>query len=217
MASNRDWDRAETAVDGHADELRAMTTHTELYAWATDNKLATKTLWPKVKHVMKTRLGIDYNAMREAALTAQAADVAAAAADAPVVELWTAGDAEVSTFAVCDETGEQAWYGEFGEHDRMFTGDDLSAEHAAADKAVFLAGKVREDAGLDTIQLVIHACHPDVDAAALAGTAGRHRVAVTVDVDDQNPAVALCRAPGSRAWREVDLAVLLPAAQEATA
>lgn len=214
MSNKTDWETAETAVDAHADALRAMTTHTELYGWAKDNKLATQALWPKVKTVMRQRLGIDYNAIRDQVTAQRAAEVAAAATQAPVIELWSAGDAEVASFAVCDSTGEQSWYGEFRPEDRIYAGDDMSAEVSAADKAVFIAGKAREHAELPTIGLLLHTCHPDIDAADLAAAAARHRVAVEIDVDDQSPAIALCRAPGSHGWRDIRLEILLSATAE---
>ncbi|WP_045821448.1 hypothetical protein [Williamsia herbipolensis] len=211
MSSKTEWETAEKAVDTAADKLKAMTTHTELYGWAKDNKLDSRALWPKAKTVMRQRLGIDYNAIRERVTAERAAEVAAAATDAPEIELWSAGDAEVASFAVCDATGEQSWYGEFRSDDRIYAFDDLSAELSAADKAVFIAGKAREHAELSTIRLLLHTCHPDLDPADLAATASRHRVALSIDVDDQSPAVALCRAPGSHGWRDIRLDILLEA------
>lgn len=214
MSSTTEWETAEKAVAASADELTAMTTHTELYRWAKDNKLDSRALWPKAKTVMRQRLGIDYNAIREQVTADRAAEVAAAAADAPMIELWSAGDAEVASFAVCDATGEQSWYGEFRSDDRIYADDDLSAELSAADKAVFIAGKAREHADLSVIRLLLHTCHPDLDATDLAAAASRHRVAVDIDVDDQSPAIALCRAPGSHSWRDIRLDVVLAAGDD---
>ena len=70
---------------------------------------------------------------------------------------------------------------------------------------MFLAGKAREAIGADAVRLTILTTHPDLDAADLAATANRYRVIVDVEHTEQNPAVALTRAPGYRTWREIRL------------
>ena len=210
MSSTKaDWAKAETAVREHADELRTLDTHTALYGWAKTHKLDTRALWPKVKTEMRKQLGVDYNEIRDRVVAERAAQVVESAQDAPLIELWSAGDAEVSTFAVCNGDGTEAWYGEFHSNDNIYDrGDDLSAELSAAEKAVFLAGKALEHQGLEVVRLLLHTCHPDIDADSVAASAARHQVAITVDVAEQNPAVPQCRVPGYQSWHEVRLDTL---------
>ncbi|ETD30955.1 hypothetical protein [Williamsia sp. D3] len=209
MSTKADWTTAETAVRENADELRTLDTHTALYGWAKTHKLDTRTLWPKVKTEMRKQLGIDYNEIRDRVVAERAAQVVESAHEAPMIELWSAGDAEVSTYAVCNADGTEAWYGEFHSNDNIYDrGDDLSAELSAAEKAVFLAGKAREHQGLEVVRLLLHTCHPDIDADSVAASAARHQVAITVDVAEQNPAVPQCRVPGYQSWHEVRLDTL---------
>ena len=217
---NAEWAAAAAAVTAGADELRAATTHREIRAWADSAGMANRKLWPKVKTELRKQLGIDYDAIREQTTEREASEVAAAAEliDAPTVELYCAGDDEVGTYAVCAASDDrESWYGEFHPKDTIYrAGDDLSAEHSAADKAIYLAGQARQDAGLDAVRLVLHTSHHDLDTAVLAATASRHRVAVTLELSDQNPAIALCRAPGYRGWREIRLTTLFAPAEVAS-
>ena len=73
---------------------------------------------------------------------------------------------------------------------------------------MFLAGKAREHQGLEVVRLLLHTCHPDIDADSVAASAARHQVAITVDVAEQNPAVPQCRVPGYQSWHEVRLDTL---------
>ncbi len=215
-----DWDAAATAVTDGADELRAASTHREIRAWAESAGMANRKLWPKVKTELRKQLDIDYDALRSATTEREATEVAAAAEliDAPTVELYCAGDAEVGTYAVCAAADDhESWYGDFHPKDTIYReGDELSAERSAADKAIYLAGQARQNAGLDAVRLVLHTSHHDLDTASLAATASRHRVAVTLELSDQNPAIALCRAPGYRGWREIRLSSLFTPAEIAS-
>ncbi|MGK9274388.1 hypothetical protein KXR83_25660 [Williamsia muralis] len=217
MTQDQDWDTAEQAVTDGADQLRTATTHRDIRAWAQDAGVATKRLWPKVKTELRKQLDIDYDRLRDDTVAAEAAEVDAAAADAPVIELFCAGDDEVATYAVCAVRDDhESWYGQFHDKDIVYRpGDDLSAERSAADKAIYLAGKAREKAGLDTVRLILHTSHHELSAELLASTASRHRVAVTIELTDQNPAIALCRAPGYRTWREIKLDSLFTATEVA--
>ncbi|SIS23218.1 hypothetical protein [Williamsia sterculiae] len=213
MAHTEDemWDVAERAVADGADTLRSATTHRDIRAWATEAKVATKKLWPKVKTELRKQLDIDYDQLAADTVAREAAELAASADTAPLIELCAAGDAEVGSFAVCSARDDhESWYGEFHPQDRIYEdGDDFSAEHAAADKAVFLAGKVREKLDLPAVRLTVYSSHPDLDADALSASATRHRVVASVEYRDQNSAVALCRAPGYRTWREIRLPALI--------
>ncbi|WP_207844006.1 hypothetical protein [Williamsia soli] len=207
MTQTQDWDTAEQAVTDGAEQLITAKDHRQIRAWAVDAGVATKNLWPKVKTELRKQLDIDYDQIRADAIAAEAAHIEAAAKDAPVIELFCAGDDEVASYAVCAVADDhESWYGEFHAKDVIYrAGDELSAERSAADKAIYLAGKAREKAGLDTVRLIVHTSHHDLTAEDLSATASRHRVAVSIELTDQNPAIALCRAPGYRTWREIRL------------
>ena len=66
------------------------------------------------------------------------------------------------------------------------------------------------------MRLVLHTSHHELSADMLAATASRHRVSLTIEVTDQNPAIALCRAPGYRTWREIKLDSLVTATEVAS-
>ncbi|WP_020109776.1 hypothetical protein [Nocardia sp. 348MFTsu5.1] len=218
MSQNAEWNTAEQAVTDGADTLRAARTHRDIRMWAKDAGVATKALWPKVKTELRKQLDIDYDQLRADVTATEAAELAEQAANAPVIELCCAGDDEVGTYAVCAASNDhESWYGDFHAQDLLYrAGDDLSAERSAADKAVYLAGKAREKACLETVRLVLHTSHHELTAEHLAATAAKHRVAVTLELSDQNPAVALCRAPGYRTWREIKLDALISASQAAS-
>lgn len=218
MATNRrpktdaaDWKTAERAVRDNASALRSMTTHAELYTWAKENKLATKRLFPPFKTELRKQLHIDYEQLREQAVADRYAQLTAAAAEAPTITLCCAGDAEVSTFAVCNSEGGDPWYGDFHEEDPIYReGHQITADISAASKAIYLAGQAREYAGLEAINLALTTSNHELDADSLRKDTVRQRVLVTVELTDDNPALAMCRdLPGYRTWREVSLTDLL--------
>lgn len=206
------WDRAESAVSDHADTLRAATTHREIRAWAEEHDLTDPaSQWVKVKAELRKQLDIDYDDLRDAVTARETEALATAATTAPTVVLCIAGDAETGSFAVCHpEDDRQSWYGTFHPKDKTYIeGDDLSAEKSAAQKAIFLAGKLRQKINADAIALTILTTHPDLAAEDVAKEANTARVVVNVEHTEQNPAIALTRAPGYREWREIRLDSLL--------
>lgn len=220
LSQNEQWDRAATAVAEHADTLRDITTHRELRAWAEGQDLTDPaSQWVKVKTELRKQLDLDYDQLRADTLDSESKALAEAGDDAPTIHLCVAGDAEVNSYAVCAaDNDSESWYGEYHSKDRVYVeGDELSAEKSAAEKAVFLAGKVREAIGADVVRLTILTTHPDLDAADVAATANRARVVVTVEHTEQNPAVALTRAPGYRTWREIRLDRLVTSSAAPTA
>lgn len=212
MASNanQDWDTARNTVRDNASELAELSTHTELYQWAKDQKLATKSLFPKFKTELRKQLKIDYDQIKADTLAAREQQLLAAAAEAPRITLWTAGDVEVDSFAVCNTEGGDPWYGDLHERDNV--DDQDSADLAAARKAIYLAGQARAENELECVGLTVLTCNHHVTVEDLRVDMLRSRVAVTVEVVDdaaQNPALELCRTPGYRGWREVSLNDLL--------
>lgn len=211
----QDWDTAAAVVRDHADDLSAMTTHSELYTFAKENDLATKLLFPKFKTELRKQLRIDYEQLREQTLTARVKELEAQGKQAPTVELFAAGDIEVNSFAVCRANEEDPWYGTFHENDQVQTQDE--ADLSAARKAIYLAGKARENAGLEVLHLQLQVTNHAVTTKALMRDMLKNQVWVSVEIiDDPNgsPALELCRAPGFRGWREVSLNDLMEATDD---
>lgn len=213
----KDWDTARDSVRDNADTLRAMTSHSELFTWAKDHGIDTGSLFRKWKTELRKQLHLDYDTLRQQAFDARLTEMDAAANTAPQVTLFAAGDIEVNSFAVCSEHGDDPWYGEFRDTDRVE--DQDSADLEAARKAIYLAGQARDDKELDLIGLRLVVSNHRVTTRALQRDMLKHSVFVTVEVVDNgedNPALEVCRMPGFRTWREVSLTDLLNAAAEPT-
>ncbi|GAC62335.1 MULTISPECIES: hypothetical protein [Gordonia] len=206
----QDWDTAAAVVRDHADALASMGSHSELYSFAKEKNLATKLLFPKFKTELRKQLRIDYDQIRKDTLAARLVELEAAGETAPTITLFCAGDVEVDSYAVCRAEEEDPWYGTFHENDQV--ADQDHADESAARKAVYLAGKAREFAGLDIVHLRLSVTNHVVTRTALMRDMLKHKVWVTVDIVDDpngNPALELCRAPGFRGWREVSLGDLI--------
>ncbi|MCX4099159.1 hypothetical protein, partial [Nocardia sp. alder85J] len=169
MTTKTQWDAIAAAVTTHAEHLKTLTTHSELYAWAKEHDL-TGPQFGAVKHQFR-KIGIDYDAMREAANRARLAEMNAVAANGvPTIRLSAAGydpgadEDEAGGFAVCDAEGTALWYGTFHTQDRHYcAGDQVSADLSAASKAIFLASKAREHTKNDVARLVLTVTNPLID------------------------------------------------------
>lgn len=129
-------------VTEHIAELQALTNHRDLAAWADDHELMTQQRFPRFKKALLDH-GIDYAAMRSGARQE------AAAAATHEITLYSDAKASKLRFGICDQAGEPVWHGrDFDEND-----EQSAAEMAAAKKAVWLAGKVREREGLPVLKL----------------------------------------------------------------
>lgn len=129
-------------VAEHITELKALTIHTELKEWAEAHELMTQARFPRFKKALLEH-GIDYAAMRS--------EAAEARRNAATHEITLFSDAKASKFrfGICDQDGQPVWHGrDFDE-----IGEQSAAELAAAKKAVWLAGRVRERRGLDSLKL----------------------------------------------------------------
>jgi hypothetical protein len=210
-SSVQDWEKAKKIVAENADALKALEGHGEIYAWAKENKLATPSLFPKFKTELSKQLDIDYNALREQAYTQRREQIASAAADGPLLEVFTAGDGQGS-FAVCGPDGSIVSYGSFHPDNLVFKEDDqLSADLAAADHAVFLAGQAREELDAEAARLRLHVLNHEVaaDDPVLVRSAMKSRVDVTIEVDENNEALEWTQEPGYKSWRETNLTILV--------
>lgn len=210
-SSVQDWDKAKSAVAKHRETLTSCADHAEIYIWAKENGFATKSLFPKFKVELNKQLGIDYEARREEAHVLRREQIAAAAADGPLIEIYTAADGQGS-FAVCGPDHTIVAYGSFHPDDRVFIeGDQLSADLSAAEFAVFLAGQTREELQVDAVRLRLHVLNHEVSAddPVLDRAALRFKVALSVEVSYTNAALEWTQEPGFKQWRETNLATLI--------
>lgn len=207
-----EWGTAANAVKSLAasQDVAAMST-ADLRAWGKDAGLLSKTLWAKVKRELWKQADLDYDALREQESADRARILAESAAAAPVVELFAAGD-ERGSFAVVGvaDTADTAWYGTFHPDDSVYkAGDQTSADSAAAGKAVFLAGKVRESLEVPVVRLLLHIGNELVDGPRLADMAAKKSIVLELDVTMENPATEWCLANGWQAWQAIRLSDLV--------
>ncbi|MFD3705727.1 hypothetical protein ACFWUP_21520 [Nocardia sp. NPDC058658] len=111
--------------------------------------------------------------------------------------LAAAGDSVSATFAVCDAEGRAIWYGPFidadADHPR---GDQLAAVMGAANRAIWLAGRAREDTGAQNVTLRLSVSESGLDAVTLACAASMAGLALDLVVTEDNPALDWCQAFG---------------------
>ncbi|MFZ2512753.1 MAG: hypothetical protein WAW85_16865 [Gordonia sp. (in: high G+C Gram-positive bacteria)] len=212
--TNAQWEAVENAVRPALPALTAMDNYRDLYAWAVENGFNTKTLFPKLKRTWR-KYDIDYEEMREAGRQTAAAELAAAADGAPLVVLWCYADPEHDVYAVCGgPEGEHAWYGEFHQDSRYYETEQtqLDADFDAADKAIYLAGRVGEHLQVPVVRLQLRTFNHELDPSRLTRTALHNKVALTVEViDNANPATDWAMAPGFASWRDINLDQLVTA------
>lgn len=224
-ADNARFDEIEALVTDPAnrDRLQAATTTTQIREIAAELGVDTSRDSKDMgKFIYKLKLvGVDYSAMAKAdaaARRAGLADKAAALADRadqlPVVRLWSAAVEDESTgtgsFAIVDAGNVALWYGPFSTRFERIRvpGDLVSAEQSAADKAVYVASKAAEAAGVSEVALWLSTTCPELDDAALKASGARLGVAVDITVDDDETAVIMAETPGSRWLKNVSPAEL---------
>ncbi len=207
MSNAELWSEVEDHILSEKETLQGFTSHTEIYQWAINNGYNTQELFPIVKAELKKVLDIDYAEMREQSRQELAEKrhlaiekLSAEAADAPLVELWAAASAN-GTFAIVSDE-DVVWYGTFHEDDFDFVGDLRSALRSVAKKAVWIAGKVREDMKAPAIRLTLHM---DDAPGDLGKEMLRNNVAVHLEFDGSGGASEVSTLPGYKSWREIPL------------
>lgn len=217
MTQNDQWQAVKDLVNEHAAELKTMN-HREVKEFAKANGLMTKSGFPKLKTVLKTK-GIDYEALRDEAseerkkqLAERAETLADDAEDGPRITLHSAAmeDDGSASFAVTDTQGQAVWYGKLFDDDRIWkSGDPVSAEQSAADKAVWIAGKAVALSGARAGRLRLGVTHPELDVDELKRAGVRNNVAVEVVFEEDSSAVSMAATPGFMKWQEYELDQLL--------
>lgn len=214
------WDTIDALVAEHKTELKAMTSHKQINAFAEDHDLMTKNDFPKLKFSLR-KIGVHYNKLRDAAqadyddhLAEVAADLDKTDEPLPTITLWAAaseGDDGSGCFAVVDEDDTPLWYGNFFADDRIrIPGDIVSAEQSAAEKAVWLASKAMDAADVDRGHVIITTTCPHLETKALKSAGAKHDLKVTVTLDDDDMrAVDMADTPGYKRWQDNDLASLV--------
>lgn len=211
------WDVAEEFVSTNAEQLRAAESSETIVELIQESGVMKKArgVWSKIVSELDKQLDIDFPGMRTREHEERVVQLQEVTAGAPVLHLFTAGDAEANSYAICDNEGAVQWYSEFHADDRLSEDDpEASAAGKTLEKAVYLAGQVREKTNLDGLALVLHHAHPQperIDALVRKASAGGLLVTFAHESED-NPAVEWCREPGYRSWREVKLKDLLATA-----
>ncbi|WJJ14695.1 hypothetical protein P9990_27010 (plasmid) [Prescottella equi] len=184
----------------------------DLREWASQTKVMTRTLWPKVKRELYKQFDVDYEEAREAETAARTAALKAAAESAPIAELFAAGDGRGS-FAIVgvENTSDVCWYGTFHPEDKVYKADDQdSADEAASGKAVFLASKVRESLKADALRLRLHVSSERINGVKLADLAAKKQIILELDVMARgNPAEDWTQEPGYSYWQSIRLSDLV--------
>lgn len=139
-------------VEASIEFLRTCQSHTQLREWAVSHGIDNRAAFPKFKDAL-SEFGISYEEMRSGAKAA--ADEEVASKITHELTLITDAKASHSRFAICDGSGNVVWFGRFFDNDRDFNGEQSSGELAAAKKAVWLAGKVKEALGAPAMRLTL--------------------------------------------------------------
>lgn len=194
----------------------------ELTSWAKENGMDNRAAFSRFKKAL-LEIGVDYDELRRRRRQAKREAMESAATAS--LTLYSDAKARLARYAVCDKDGDPVWYGIFFEDDRDFDGEQSSGELAAAKKAIWLAGKVREALGLDAIRLTLRVdaewlCWANAaakgergggKARVLTKQAERYGVLLTVEwiAGEDNPADKFTVTSGFQSWRNVRLSALV--------
>lgn len=208
-------------VAENIDELRAMSTHKQLFDWARAHGIDSAAGFASFKKTLLVG-GIDYEAMRASVNKESAAERESAATH--VVTLYSDAKAKYDRFGITSANGNPVWFGRFFSDDREYNGEQSSGELAAAKKAVWLASKVKETIGATAIRLELHVdaewlCYANgVEAGEKSGGKARtlayaaQRLGVVLNVvwvkGTENPADKFTTCAGFKKWQDNDLAAL---------
>jgi len=144
---------------------------------------------------------------------------------APELTMFSDAKARTDRFAICDAAGAPLWFGKFFDRDKDYAGEQSSGELAAATKAVWLASKIKEHVGADTIGLTLKvdaewltyangvALGEESEGKARALGAAARRLGVLLTVEwvsgSKNPADKYTISRGFKSWKDNDLKALV--------
>ena len=145
-------------------------------------------------------------------------DLEALRPEDPWLELFSDAKASHNQFGITDRDGNPVWYGQFGDDDPIYNGEQSTGELSAAVKAVQFAGKVREHNSLYALNLLLKVdaewlCWANStdgrggEALRLADVADENMVILHVQwvPGNENPADHYTTAEGGKNWDENDL------------
>jgi len=187
-------------------DLRGMN-HVQLTRWAKDNGIDDGYSFTIFKNKLE-EIGISYSALREEAEANAAAETASGLCGS--VTLCVSADATTQKFAIATLDGKPVWYGKFFDNDVDFNGNQISADFSVAKKAIWLASKITESVGGVSIHLTLRVSQfAQHDVTELTQIGIQRRVAVTLDIQDENPSVKFVRFSGFKKWADNDLSALI--------
>ena len=197
------------------DVLLEMKTNAALRAWAISNGMDNRAAFPKFKLALN-EIGLDYDEIKTG--------ISKASTDKLISEithevtLYSDAKASHNRFGITDEDGNPLWYGKFFDNDTDYNGEQSSGELAAAKKAVWLAGKIKESIGAKAIRLnlmidaqwLTYQEHSGQKGYALSLLAKKHNIELNVQwiPGKDNPADEYTVSSGFKKWSDNDLSAV---------
>lgn len=193
--------------------LKAFTTHTELRNWAITNGMDNRSAFPKFKDGLLL-IGIDYEQIKTGIQSVAKEELQASCTH--VVTLYVDAKASAGRYGITDQDGNVLMHGRFFDNDDA--GEQSRAELCAADKAVWLASKVKEAIGAKAIALnllvdaqwLTYQDHGGQKGYKLTQSAKKLNIILNVEwiPGRQNPADEWTTANGYKKWSDNNLADL---------
>ena len=201
----------EQQVIAEKEFLLSCKTTTELYSFARGKGWDTRQGFPHYKRAL-AKIGIDYKKML------QGGDKKVEERDVThELTLYTDAKASAGRFSICDRLGEPIWYGNF--FDGEMVDEQSDAELAAGCKAVWLAGKIKEELKLSGLELTLitdaqwmtYQSHNKQKGYKLTQQAQRYGIRLKVQwiSGKQNPADRNTTGGGYKKWQDNDLKKLV--------
>lgn len=197
-------------VSQAAEVLKTMTTHSQLRDWAISNEMDNRSAFPKFKDALLS-IGIDYELIRSGIATQKHEELVSKITHE--ITLFSDAKCSAGRYGICDRDGNVVWYGRFFDNDDA--GEQSRAELCAAEKAVWLASKVKEALGADAIRLnlivdaqwLCYQNHGGQKGYVLTQKAKKHNIDLYVEwiAGTENPADKWTTADGYKKWNENDL------------
>jgi len=200
-------------VIASVDFLKSLTTTKELRNWALQNGMDNRSAFPKFKAALE-EIGVSYYGMKSEMIAS-----AAAALEEQIkheVTLYVDAKASAGRYGICDGEGEVLWHGRFFDNDDA--GEQSEAELCAAEKAVWLASKIKEAVGATAIKLnlmvdaqwLTYQDHTGQKGYKLTHQARKFNIKLNVEwlPGTINPADKWTTSSGFKKWSQNNLAAM---------
>lgn len=192
------------------EKLASMTSHGQLREWAIVNGMDNKATFPRFKEAL-LGIGIDYEQVKTGIQAKNHEELLASITHE--VTLFVDAKASAGKFGICDRYGNVIWYGRFFDNDDA--GEQSRAELCAAEKAVWLASKVKEALDLPALRLnlivdaqwLTYQDHGGQKGYILSRKARKYNIDLNVEwiPGTQNPADEWTTEPGFKKWSDNNL------------